>query len=66
MLNLAWVLPFIPLHGHVQDAWRLAGIFLPMSLGWAAGDISLAAYIQSAVSLTVSFSSARVLRDYCY
>ncbi|KAF8636315.1 hypothetical protein AX17_003635 [Amanita inopinata Kibby_2008] len=49
MLNLVWILPYfstIATH-KVQWAWRLAGCFLPISMGWAAGDVSLAAYIQS-------------------
>jgi len=31
-------------------AWKLAAIFLPISLGWAAGDVSLVAYIQATLS----------------
>ncbi|KAF8425198.1 hypothetical protein EV426DRAFT_62652 [Tirmania nivea] len=31
-------------------AWKLAAVFLPISLGWAAGDVSLVAYIQSTLS----------------
>ncbi|KAF9123591.1 hypothetical protein BGX30_001341 [Mortierella sp. GBA39] len=31
-------------------AWTLAAIWVPVSFGWAAGDVSLAAYIQSALS----------------
>lgn len=31
-------------------AWELAAIFLPISLGWAAGDVSLVAHIQTNLS----------------
>ena len=31
----------------VQWAWKLAVVFLPISFGWAAGDVSLMAYIQA-------------------
>ncbi|KAE8229774.1 hypothetical protein CF326_g5248 [Tilletia indica] len=51
LLMLVWVLPYISLErGTVKSAWRLAGIFLPVSFGWAAGDVSLAAYIQSTLA----------------
>lgn len=30
-------------------AWRLAAVFLPISLGWAAGDVSLVAHVQSSL-----------------
>ncbi|CAD6920843.1 unnamed protein product [Tilletia controversa] len=51
LLMLVWVLPYINLERNsVKSAWRLAGIFLPVSYGWAAGDVSLAAYIQSTLA----------------
>jgi hypothetical protein len=51
MLNLVWVIPFIPLaRAQVASAWKFAGIFIPISFGWAAGDVSLAAFIQSALA----------------
>jgi hypothetical protein len=31
----------------VSAAWMVAGTFIPISFGWAAGDVSLAAYIQA-------------------
>ncbi|TFK68770.1 MFS general substrate transporter [Pluteus cervinus] len=51
-LNLVWILPtFATKAQHdVSWAWKLAGCFIPISYGWAAGDVSLAAYIQSALS----------------
>lgn len=52
-LNLVWVLPaFARIAAPKEDgwAWKLAVCFIPISMGWAAGDISLAAYIQSVLS----------------
>ncbi|KAK0434497.1 hypothetical protein EV421DRAFT_1339633 [Armillaria borealis] len=52
MLNIVWILPyFTTITGQSVDwAWRLAGIFIPISMSWAAGDVSLSAYIQAALS----------------
>ncbi|KAJ7281053.1 major facilitator superfamily domain-containing protein [Mycena rebaudengoi] len=51
MLNIVWVMPFLPIvAGSVNSAWKLAAIFIPISFGWAAGDVSLAAYIQSTLA----------------
>jgi hypothetical protein len=48
LLLLVWVLPFFPVSGNpVLTAWQLAPIMSLISFGWAAGDVSLAAYIQS-------------------
>jgi len=51
-LLIIWVLPYS--HPNPADAlsfaWTLAAIWIPVSFGWAAGDVSLAAYIQSALS----------------
>ncbi|KAJ2913945.1 hypothetical protein MD484_g6459, partial [Candolleomyces efflorescens] len=51
-LNLVWILPaFARIANHdVSWAWKVAGCFIPISMGWAAGDVSLAAYIQSVLS----------------
>ncbi|KAJ3550704.1 hypothetical protein NMY22_g280 [Coprinellus aureogranulatus] len=51
-LNLVWILPsFSRKATHdVSWAWKIAGCFIPISMGWAAGDVSLAAYIQSTLS----------------
>jgi len=51
-LNIVWVLPYFSTIAKkdVTWAWRAAGTFIPISYGWAAGDCSLAAYIQSALS----------------
>lgn len=35
---------------NVNWAWYTALCFLPISFGWAAGDVALAAYIQSRIS----------------
>lgn len=49
--SLVWVVPFLPVvRQNVSSAWKLAGIFVPVSFGWAAGDVSLAAYIQSTLA----------------
>lgn len=50
-LNLVWILPYIAVtKGKVTGAWKVAGCFIPISFGWAAGDVSLAAYIQSSLA----------------
>jgi len=51
-LNIVWILPYFSTIAKkdVTWAWRAAGTFIPISYGWAAGDVSLAAYIQSALS----------------
>ncbi|RXW15473.1 hypothetical protein EST38_g10383 [Candolleomyces aberdarensis] len=51
-LNLVWVVPAFARIA-TQDApwaWKVAGFFIPISMGWAAGEVSLAAYIQSVLS----------------
>ncbi|KAF2016370.1 MFS general substrate transporter [Aaosphaeria arxii CBS 175.79] len=51
MLLVVWYLPFWnPPMGNVQSAWIVAATFLPISFGWAAGDVSLAAYIQASLA----------------
>lgn len=51
LINVLWALPYLGYtKGRVADAWRVAGIFTPLSFGWAAGDVSLAAYIQSSLA----------------
>ena len=51
LLNLVWVMPFFPyVRGAVSSAWKLAAVFIAVSYGWAAGDVSLAAYIQSTLA----------------
>ena len=52
-LLIIWV---IPSYSHqivphqASYAWRIAGILIPVSMGWAAGDVSLAAFIQAALT----------------
>ncbi|KAL1957127.1 hypothetical protein VTO42DRAFT_6385 [Malbranchea cinnamomea] len=51
MLLVVWYLPFWnPPPNDVRYAWIVAATFLPVSFGWAAGDVSLAAYIQATLS----------------
>ncbi|PGH05718.1 hypothetical protein AJ79_06735 [Helicocarpus griseus UAMH5409] len=51
VLLVVWYLPFwYPPQGQVGYAWIIAATFLPISFGWAAGDVSLAAYIQATLS----------------
>lgn len=46
-----WYTPTVPESGiDVKYAWILAAIFIPISFGWAAGDVSLAAYIQASLA----------------
>ncbi|USW46815.1 Putative MFS transporter superfamily [Septoria linicola] len=47
-LLIVWYLPFYcPARNQVGYAWIVAATFVPISYGWAAGDVSLAAYIQA-------------------
>ena len=49
LLMLIWVLPFFPVDksSPQSTAWMLSPLMAVISSGWAAGDVSLAAYIQS-------------------
>lgn len=50
-LLIVWYLPFwFPPKNDVGQAWIVAATFLPISFGWAAGDVSLAAYIQASLA----------------
>jgi MFS family permease len=58
MLLIVWYLPYwYPPTGRVRDAWMVAGTFIPVSFGWAAGDVSLAAYIQASLARIESRST---------
>lgn len=47
-LLIVWYLAFWhPAVNDVTQAWVVAATFVPISFGWAAGDVSLAAYIQA-------------------
>ena len=50
-LLVIWYLPFYkpPPHRAIE-AWKMAATFIPVSFGWAAGDVSLAAYIQASLA----------------
>lgn len=51
MLLVVWYLPFFyPVRDDVRYAWMVAATFIPISFGWAAGDVSLAAYIQASLA----------------
>lgn len=54
LVLLIWVLPFWPsdVSNAQQHAWQLAPIMALISSGWAAGDVSLAAYIQTQLADT--------------
>jgi len=51
MLNLVWIIPYFGKKStnDVSWAWKTGAINIAISYGWAAGDVSLAAYIQAAV-----------------
>lgn len=50
-LLIIWYLPFWnPPPDQIKYAWLVAATFLPISFGWAAGDVSLAAYIQATLA----------------
>ncbi|CAF1350173.1 unnamed protein product [Adineta steineri] len=51
MLLIIWYIPYYyPPAGEVKYAWFIALSFIPISFGWAAGDVSLIAYIQSSLT----------------
>jgi hypothetical protein len=52
-LLIIWVLPWYTqkvVPNQISWAWKIAGIFAPMSIGWAAGDVSLVAFIQASLA----------------
>ena len=50
-LLIVWYLPFwYPAKNSVGQAWIVAATFAPISFGWAAGDVSLTAYIQASLA----------------
>ncbi|KAJ9145207.1 Major facilitator superfamily domain general substrate transporter protein [Coniochaeta hoffmannii] len=51
LLMILWYLPYwYPPSGDVKYAWIVFATFIPVSFGWAAGDVSLAAYIQASIA----------------
>ncbi|KAK3364526.1 major facilitator superfamily domain-containing protein [Lasiosphaeria hispida] len=51
MLLIVWYIPYWrPPVEQVGQAWIVAATFTPISFGWAAGDVSLAAYIQASLT----------------
>lgn len=50
-LLIIWYLGYwYPPQDQVKYAWIVAATFIPISYGWAAGDVSLAAYIQASLA----------------
>jgi hypothetical protein len=50
-LLILWYIPYwYPPSGNVRYAWIVAATFIPVSLSWSAGDVSLAAYIQASLA----------------
>lgn len=48
MLLIVWYLAYwSPPRRRVSQAWIVSATLLPISFGWATGDVSLAAYIQA-------------------
>lgn len=51
MLLVLWYLSsWYPPRGELKQAFVVFATFIPVSFGWAAGDVSLAAYIQAALA----------------
>lgn len=51
MLLIVWYLSsWYPPKGELKQAFVVFATFMPVSFGWAAGDVSLAAYIQAALA----------------
>ena len=48
-LLFIWIIPFFPINSEnpMVTAWQLAPIMTIISSGWAAGDVTLSAYVQS-------------------
>jgi MFS family permease len=51
VLLIVWYIPYCyPPINSIRYAWIIALTFIPISFGWAASDIALAAYIQSSMT----------------
>lgn len=51
MLLVVWYLSsWYPPRGELRQAFVVFATFIPVSFGWAAGDVSLAAYIQASLA----------------
>ena len=63
LLLIVWYIPYYyPPANNVKYAWIIALTFLPISFGWAASDIALAAHIQSSMTrLDSSYEDLSVL-----
>ncbi|KXJ92563.1 hypothetical protein Micbo1qcDRAFT_222318 [Microdochium bolleyi] len=61
MLLIVWYLPYWrPARNNIGEAWKAAASFIPISFGWAAGDVSLAAYIQASLARVETHQSYEV------
>jgi hypothetical protein len=57
LLLLIWIIPFYTATpDNVAFAARMATLFMPLSFGWATGDLSLTLYIQSVLAREESLS----------
>ena len=51
LLLVVWYLPYwYPPEGQLKYAFVVFATYIPISFGWAAGDVSLAAYIQASLA----------------
>jgi hypothetical protein len=50
LLLVVWFLPGWYPAKEVRSAWVVFAAYIPISFGWAAGDVSLAAYIQASLA----------------
>jgi len=48
-LMTLWVFPFFPFSNPTRFVWSVFPLMVVLSFGWAAGDVSLVAYIQSRI-----------------
>lgn len=57
-LNLLWIIPYAyPFSNTFAYAWVLALLLVFVSSGWAAGDVSLSAFIQSSLTQKATASN---------
>jgi MFS family permease len=63
LLLIVWYIPYCyPPANSIKYAWIIGSTFIPISFGWAASDIALAAHIQSSMTrLESSYEDVSVL-----
>ena len=63
LLLIVWYIPYCyPPMNNIRYAWLIALTFVPISFGWAASDIALAAHIQSSMTrLDPSYEDVSIL-----